>query len=248
MQTIGDLLALAAAYDQELPPAPPALEVPPGAQIAGWLDHTLLKPDATAAQVKAVCQEALEYKFAAVCINPAYVPLAVGLLAPAHLAVCSVVGFPLGATLPEFKVFETLACINAGASEIDMVINIGALKGAAYGLVLNDVAAVVQTAHNQGALVKVILENGLLTRQEKIIACLLCKAAGADFVKTATGFGYGGATVEDVALMRRVVGADMGVKAAGGVRKLAEAQAMILAGANRLGTSAGVTIVEEAAA
>lgn len=247
MQTIGDLLTLAAAYDQELPPAPPALEVPSGAQIAGWFDHTLLKPDATAAQVKTVCQEALEYKFASVCINPAYVPLAAGLLAPARLPVCTVVGFPLGATLPEFKVFETLACINAGASEIDMVINIGALKGAAYGLVLNDVSAVVQTAHNQGALVKVILENGLLTRQEKIIGCLLCKAAGADFVKTATGFGYGGATVEDVALMRRVVGAEMGVKAAGGVRKLAEAQAMILAGANRLGTSAGVTIVQEAA-
>ena len=247
MQTIGDLLTLAAAYDQELPPAPPALEVPSGAQIAGWFDHTLLKPDATAAQVKTVCQEALEYKFASVCISPAYVPLAAGLLAPAGLPVCTVVGFPLGATLPEFKVFETLACINAGASEIDMVINIGALKGAAYGLVLNDVSAVVQTAHNQGALVKVILENGLLTRQEKIMGCLLCKAAGADFVKTATGFGYGGATVEDVALMRRVVGAEMGVKAAGGVRKLAEAQAMILAGANRLGTSAGVTIVQEAA-
>jgi deoxyribose-phosphate aldolase len=183
-----------------------------------------------------------------VCINPAYVPLASGLLAPAHLTVCTVVGFPLGASLPEFKAFETLASISAGAREIDMVINIGALKSAAYGLVLNDIAAVVQTAHNQGVIVKVILETALLTRQEKILACLLCKAAGADFVKTATGFNVGGATVEDVALMRRVVGAEMGVKAAGGVRKLAEAQAMILAGANRLGTSAGVTIVQEAAA
>jgi deoxyribose-phosphate aldolase len=248
MHTIGDLLELMEAYDQELPPAPPSFEIPPGVQIAGWIDHTLLKPEATAAQVKALCQEAIEYKFASVCINPAYVPLASGLLAPAHLTVCTVVGFPLGASLPEFKAFETLASISAGAREIDMVINIGALKSAAYGLVLNDIAAVVQTAHNQGVIVKVILETALLTRQEKILACLLCKAAGADFVKTATGFNVGGATVEDVALMRRVVGAEMGVKAAGGVRKLAEAQAMILAGANRLGTSAGVTIVQEAAA
>jgi deoxyribose-phosphate aldolase len=248
MQTLADLIELAAAYEQELPPAPPVFEVPPGAKLAGWIDHTLLKPEATAAQVKTLCQEAVEYKFASVCINPAYVPLAAGLLAAARLTVCTVVGFPLGAALPEYKVFETLACINAGASEIDMVINIGALKGAAYGLVLNEIAAVVQTAHNQGAIVKVILENALLTRQEKILGCLLCKAAGADFVKTSTGFGPGGATVEDVNLMRRVVGAEMGVKAAGGIRKLADARAMILAGANRLGASAGVTIVQEAAA
>ncbi len=248
MQTLNDILQLAAAYEQELPPAPPPFEVPNGAQIAGWIDHTLLKAEATATQVKTLCQEAVEYKFASVCINPAYVPLASGLLAKSRMAVCTVVGFPLGASLPEYKVFETLACVNAGASEIDMVINIGALKGAAYGLVLNDIAAVVQTTHNQGAIVKVILENALLTRQEKIIGCLLCKVAGADFVKTSTGFGPGGATVEDVALMRRVVGVQMGVKAAGGVRKLADAQAMILAGANRLGASAGVTIVQEAAA
>ena len=248
MQTIGNLLELAAAYDQELPPAPPALDLPTKEKIAAWIDHTLLKPDATAAQVKVLCQEAMEYKFASVCINPAYVPLASGLLAKTSIAVCTVVGFPLGATLPEYKVFETLANINAGAREIDMVINIGALKGAAYGLVLNEIAAVVQTAHNQGAMVKVILENALLTRQEKILGCLLCKAAGADFVKTSTGFGPGGATVEDVALMRRVVGAEIGVKAAGGVRTLADAKAMILAGANRLGASAGVTIVCEATA
>mgnify|MGYP001056454456 FL=1 len=248
MQTIGNLLELAAAFDRELPSAPPALEIPTGEKIAAWIDHTLLKPDATAAQVKVLCQEAMEYKFASVCINPAYVPLASGLMAKTSIAVCTVVGFPLGATLPEYKVFETLANINAGAREIDMVINIGALKGAAYGLVLNEIAAVVQTAHNQGAMVKVILENALLTRQEKILGCLLCKAAGADFVKTSTGFGPGGATVEDVALMRRVVGAEIGVKAAGGVRTLADAKAMILAGANRLGASAGVTIVCEATA
>jgi len=248
MQTMADLFELAAAYDQELPPAPPAFEVPSGATIAGWIDHTLLKPEATAMQVKTLCQEAVEYQFASVCINPAFVPLAAGLLTTSRVAVCTVVGFPLGAALPEYKVFETLACVNAGASEIDMVINIGALKGGAYGLVLNEIQAVVQTAHNQGALVKVILENALLTRREKILGCLLCKAAGANFVKTSTGFGPGGATVEDVALMRRVVGAEMGVKAAGGVRKLADAQAMILAGANRLGASAGVTIVQEASA
>lgn len=248
MHTVGHLLELAAAYDQELPPAPPALQIPPGAKIAAWIDHTLLKPDATATQVKVLCQEALEYRFASVCINPAYVPLASGLLAKSPVAVCTVVGFPLGAALPEYKVFETLASINAGAREIDMVINIGALKGEAYGLVLNEITAVVQTAHNQGALVKVILEMVLLTRREKIVGCLLCKAAGADFVKTSTGFGPGGATVEDVALMRRVVGAEMGVKAAGGVRTLADAQAMIQAGANRLGASAGVTIVREATA
>ncbi len=207
MQTIANLLELAVSYDQELPPAPPALELPPGAKIAAWIDHTLLKPDATAAQVKVLCQEALEYRFASVCINPAYVPLASGLLAKSPVAVCTVVGFPLGAALPEYKVFETLASINAGAREIDMVINIGALKGEAYGLVLNEITGVVQTAH---------LEMALLTRREKIVGCLLCKAAGADFVKTSTGFGPGGATVEDVALMRRVVGAEMGVKAAGG--------------------------------
>jgi deoxyribose-phosphate aldolase len=248
MQTMADLFELAAAYDRELPPAPPAFEIPPGATIAGWIDHTLLKPEATAIQVKALCQEAVEHQFASVCINPAFVPLAAGLLAASRVAVCTVVGFPLGAALPEYKVFETLACVNAGASEIDMVINIGALKGGAYGLVLNEIQAVVQTAHNQGALVKVILENALLTRREKILCCLLCKAASANFVKTSTGFGPGGATVEDVALMRSVVGAEMGVKAAGGVRKLADAQAMILAGANRLGASAGVTIVQEASA
>ena len=248
MQTFADLLDRVAAYEHELPPAPPPLAMPTGAQIAGWIDHTLLKPEATAAQVKVVCQEALQYRFASVCINPAYVPLASGLLASGRLPVCTVVGFPLGASLPEYKVFETLACLQAGASEIDMVINIGALKGAAYGLVLNEIQAVVQTAHNQGAIVKVILENALLTRREKIIGCLLCQAAGADFVKTSTGFGPGGATVEDVTLMRRVVGARTGVKAAGGVRTLADAQAMIQAGANRLGASAGVTIVQAATA
>jgi deoxyribose-phosphate aldolase len=243
-----EIIVLAKEYDRQLPPTPGPLELPQGKEIAGWIDHTLLKPEATAAQVRVLCQEAMQYHFASVCINPAYVPLACGLLRDAKENVCTVIGFPLGAVLPEFKVFETLACINSGASEIDMVINIGALKSEAYGLILNEILAVSGTAHNQGALVKVILETALLTRLEKIIACLISRAAGADFVKTSTGFGTGGATVEDVALMRRVVGTEMGVKAAGGIRSYTDAVAMIKAGANRLGASAGVKIVQESEA
>ena len=245
MIELSELLSQALDYEHELPPAPAQLGIPQGKEIAGWIDHTLLKPEATAAQIQILCQEAMQHHFASVCINPAFVTLASGLLRNATEVVCTVVGFPLGASLPEYKVFETLACVNAGAAEIDMVLNVGALKGQAYGLVLNEIQAVAQTAHNQGAIVKVILETVLLTTREKIIACLISKAAGADFVKTSTGFGAGGATVEDVELMRRVVGATMGVKAAGGIRTLADALAMIRAGANRLGASAGVKIVQE---
>jgi deoxyribose-phosphate aldolase len=248
MMELSQLVALAKDYEHQLPAAPMPLNLPEGKQIAGWIDHTLLKPDATATQIRVLCQEAMQYHFASVCINPAYVPLACGLLKDAPEAICTVVGFPLGAVLPEFKVYETLACINAGATEIDMVINIGALKSEAYGLVMNDIHAVTQTAHNQGAITKIILETALLTRQEKILACLISKAAGADFVKTSTGFGTGGATIEDVELMRCVVGSEVGVKAAGGIRTYADAVAMIKAGANRLGASAGVKIVQEAEA
>ncbi|OGO11613.1 MAG: deoxyribose-phosphate aldolase [Chloroflexi bacterium RBG_16_47_49] len=222
--------------------------MPEGKQIAGWIDHTLLKPEATPAQVKVLCQEAMQYHFASVCLNPVYIQLACGLLKDAPEAICAVVGFPLGAVLPEFKIYETLACINAGAVEIDMVINIGALKSEAFGLIMNEIQAVTQTAHNQGAITKIILETALLTRREKILACLISKAAGADFVKTSTGFGTGGATIEDVELMRRVVGSEMGVKAAGGIRTYTDAVAMIKAGANRLGASVGVKIVQEAEA
>ncbi len=243
---LSQLISLAIDYEQQPPSAPTPLNIPVGKEIAGWIDHTLLKADATAAQIRLLCEEAMEHHFATVCINPVYVPLACGMLRNAKENICTVIGFPLGAVLPEFKVFETLACINAGASEIDMVINIGALKSEAYGLVMNEIQAVSGTAHNQGALVKVILENSLLTRREKIIACLISQAAGADFVKTSTGFGTGGATVEDVALMRRVIGSEMGLKAAGGIRTYADAVAMINAGANRLGASAGVKIVQEA--
>lgn len=245
---LSQIVSLAQEYEHQLPPASAQLNIPEGNQIAGWIDHTLLKPEATAAQVRVLCQEAMQYHFASVCINPVYVPLACGLLRDAPEAICTVVGFPLGAVLPEFKVYETMACINSGASEIDMVINIGALKSEAFGLIMNEVQAVTQTAHNQGAITKVILETALLTRREKILACLISKAAGADFVKTSTGFGTGGATIEDVELMRRVVGLDMGVKAAGGIRTYADAMAMIKAGANRLGASAGVKIVQEAEA
>lgn len=245
---LSQLVSLAQEYERELPPAPSPLKIPLGKQIAGWIDHTLLKPEATAAQVRLLCQEAMQYHFASVCINPAYVPLACGLLKDAPEVICTVIGFPLGAVLPEYKVYEALGCLNAGASEIDMVINIGALKSAAYGLVMNEIQAVTQITHNQGAITKVILETALLTQGEKILACLISKAAGADFVKTSTGFGTGGATTEDVDLMRRVVGTDMGIKAAGGIRTYADALAMIKAGANRLGASAGVKIVQEAEA
>jgi deoxyribose-phosphate aldolase len=214
--------------------------------VAAWIDHTLLKPEATADQVKQLCQEARQYHFASVCVNPAYVPLAAGLLSGTGLKVGTVVGFPLGATLPTDKAIEALSFVNAGASEIDMVINVGALKNQAYGQVLNEVQAVVQVCHNQNALVKVILETCLLTRREKIIACLLCKEAGADFVKTSTGFGAGGATVEDVDLMHRTVGALVKVKASGGIRTWQVARQMIAAGASRLGSSSGVQIVKEA--
>jgi deoxyribose-phosphate aldolase len=239
------IISLAKDYDHQLPPAPAPFTPPVGKEIAGWIDHTLLKPDASATQIRTLCQEALQHHFASVCINPSYVPLASGLLRNAAEKVCVVVGFPLGATLPEYKVYETLACVSAGADEIDMVINIGALKSEAYGLVLNEIQAVTGTAHNQGALVKVIIETCFLTRLEKITACLLSQAAGADFVKTSTGFGTAGATVEDVELMRCVIGPEMGLKAAGGIRTYADALAMIRAGATRLGASAGVKILQE---
>lgn len=220
--------------------------VPPPDNIAATIDHTLLKPDATANQVRRLCEEAQTYRFASVCINPGYVDLAASLLAGSDIPVCTVAGFPLGATPPEVKTFETRRSIDHGASEIDMVINIGALKNADYQAVYDDVHAVVAAAHPAGAIVKVIIETGLLTDEEKIAACVLSTAAGADFVKTSTGFSAGGATVADVALMRRTVGPEVGVKAAGGIRSYADARAMIAAGANRIGSSAGVVIVQEA--
>lgn len=216
-----------------------------GGLIAGLIDHTLLKADATATEVEALCREAAEHKFATVCVNPAWVALAARQLRGSGVGVCSVVGFPLGATTPDVKAYETRRAIVDGATEIDMVINVGALKSGDLRLVEQDIEGVAAACRACGATSKVIIEAALLTDDEKITACTLAKAAGADFVKTSTGFGPGGATVADVALMRRVVGADMGVKAAGGVRDLEQMQAMVTAGATRVGASAGVRIVRE---
>jgi deoxyribose-phosphate aldolase len=213
--------------------------------IAHYIDHTLLKADATRAQITQLCREAQEYRFAAVCVNPTHVKLCADLLKDSGVAVASVAGFPLGATPPEVKAYEARQAIQNGASEIDMVINIGALKDGDYDLLERDIAAVVRVCRDGHAVCKVIIEAALLSEPEKVKACELAQKAGADYVKTSTGFGPSGATTADVALMRRVVGPEMGVKAAGGIRSLADAQAMIEAGASRIGTSAGIKIVQE---
>src|SRR5712671_3229290 len=213
--------------------------------IAGMIDHTLLKPDATRQNIEELCREAAQFHFATVCVNPTWVALCARLLANSGVGVCSVVGFPLGAATADVKRYETQRAIFDGAREIDMVINIGALKSGDLRVVERDIDAVVAPCRACGALSKVIIEAALLTDDEKITACTLAKAAGADYVKTSTGFGPGGATAADVALMRRVVGAEMGVKAAGGVRDLEGMKAMIAAGATRVGASAGVRIVQE---
>jgi deoxyribose-phosphate aldolase len=213
--------------------------------VAGMIDHTLLKPDAALKDIEALCREAAEYSFASVCVNPTWVGACARLLRGSGVRVCSVVGFPLGATTPDVKHYETRRAIFDGASEIDMVINIGALKSGDLRLVERDIEAVAAPCREAGALSKVIIEAALLTDDEKTAACTLAKAAGADFVKTSTGFASGGATAADVALMRRIVGAEMGVKAAGGVRDLEGLKAMVAAGATRIGASAGVRIVQE---
>lgn len=213
--------------------------------VAGMIDHTLLKPDATRQEIEKLCREAAEFHFATVCVNPAWVASAAQLLRGSGVGVCSVVGFPLGATTADVKHYETRRAIFDGAAEIDMVINIGALKSGDLTVVERDIAAVVGPCREAGVVSKVILEVALLNDDEKIAACTLSKAAGADFVKTSTGFASGGATAADVALMRRVVGAGMGVKAAGGVRDYEGLKAMVAAGATRVGASAGVKIVQE---
>ena len=213
--------------------------------VATMIDHTLLKPDATRAEIEKLCREAAEFHFATVCINPVWVALCASLLRGSGVGVCSVVGFPLGATTPDVKHYETRRAIFDGATEIDMVINVGALKSGDLRLVERDIEAVTSPCREAGATSKVIIEAALLTDEEKVTASTIAKAAAADFVKTSTGFGPGGATVADVALMRRVVGADMGVKAAGGVRDYEGLKAMVAAGATRVGASAGVKIVQE---
>lgn len=216
--------------------------------VAALIDHTLLRPDATRGEIEALCREAVEHGFATVCVNPTWVATCARLLAGTPVAVCSVVGFPLGASTADTKQYETRRAIFDGAREIDTVINIGALKSGDLQLVERDIQAVTGPCREAGALGKVIIETALLTDDEKIAACVLARAAGADYVKTSTGFASGGATVADVALMRRVVGPGLGVKAAGGIRDLDSLNAMVAAGASRIGASASVRIVREAEA
>lgn len=218
--------------------------IPQDLNLAKMIDHTLLKPDATQQEIAQLCFEARKYGFASVCVNPTWVSLCAELLKGSPVKVCTVIGFPLGATSSETKAFETETAIRQGATEIDMVINIGALKARDLDLVARDIRGVVNAAHPRGAIVKVIIETILLTDEEKTIASLLSKEAGADFVKTSTGFAGGGATVQDVALMRKAVGPEMGVKASGGVRTFEDAENMIKAGATRIGASAGVKIIQ----
>jgi len=215
-------------------------------QLAKMIDYTLIKPTATKNDVEKLCKEAEKYGFGCVCVNSAYVSLAKQLLRGTDVKVVSTAGFPFGSSLPEVKAFEARKAVENGASEIDMVINVGALKSGDYETVKRDIEMVVDVkrSHGNDLVIKVIIETGYLTKEEKVMACKLAKEAGADFVKTSTGF-VGGATVEDVRLMRETVGRDVGVKAAGGIRTLKEALTMIEAGANRIGTSTGVAIIEE---
>jgi len=213
---------------------------------ASLVDHTLLKPEASEADIERLCGEAAHYRFASVCVNPTWVRSSACHLRGTDVAVCTVIGFPLGATLSDVKAYETRRAIFDGAREVDMVINVGALKSGDDCAVEYDIRQVAEAAHEYGVLVKVIIEAVLLTDEEKVRACLAAKRAGADFVKTSTGFAKGGATVADVALMRRTVGAEMGVKAAGGVKGIDDARAMVEAGATRLGASVGVKIAQEA--
>lgn len=222
----------------------PQLQIRGWQAVAGSIDHTLLKPETTLEQVSSLCREALQFGFAAVCVNPWWISLAAALLHGTPVKVGTTVGFPLGANHTTVKRFEAEEAIRLGAQELDMVLNIGALKSGDRQSVQNDIAAVVEVAHAGGAIAKVILETPLLSLEEKILGCELCLVAKADFVKTATGF-FGGATVDDVSLMRGVVGDRAGVKASGGIRTAAAAQAMLEAGANRLGTSSGVAIMRE---
>jgi deoxyribose-phosphate aldolase len=229
-------------FEIVLHPAGPI--VAPDTNPASLIDHTLLKPEATRDDIHRICHEAKEYSFASVCVNPYWVSTAASELAATSVKVCSVVGFPLGATLTDIKVAEAAAALRLGAEEIDMVINIGALRGGDYDSVRTDIQKVAEAAHNAAAIVKVILETALLDDVQKVVACLLAKQAGADFVKTSTGFGPAGATAHDVSLMRSIVGPAMGVKASGGIRTRDDFNNMVRAGANRIGASASVKIMQ----
>ncbi|HXE76068.1 MAG TPA: deoxyribose-phosphate aldolase [Candidatus Xenobia bacterium] len=216
------------------------------ADIAALIDHTLLRPEATRADILKLCEEAARFGFASVCINPTWVSVAAAALRGSRVKVCTVVGFPLGATLPSVKVLETEEVVKLGAQEVDMVINVGALKSGDDDRVCQDIRGVVEACRRGGAITKVILECALLTDEEKVRASCLAQAAGADFVKTSTGFGPGGATAHDVELMRLAVGPEMGVKAAGGIRSYEDLKKMVKAGATRIGASASVKILQEA--
>jgi deoxyribose-phosphate aldolase len=248
--TLTDIVSRAqdevAARAASLPPPSPVQLTP--VELAALIDHTLLKPEASEAQVRQLCAEAQSYGFASVCVNASWTPLCARLLEGTGVKVCTVVGFPLGATLSSVKAFEARAAIEHGAQEVDMVLAIGQLKDRDYVAVHSDMRAVVEAARPASALVKVIIETVLLSDTEKIAASILAKEAGADFVKTSTGFAGGGATVADIQLMRLTVGPTLGIKASGGVRSAADALALVAAGATRIGASAGVKIVEELAA
>lgn len=230
-------------------PAPPSDYIPPdvssAAALARLIDHTILKPEAGEEQVRTVCAEAVTHNFASICVQPTWVPLCAEMTAESGVKVCTTIGFPHGATLPAVKAYEAEQVIALGAQEVDMVINVGRLRDGDYWAVYRDIAGVADAAHEQGALLKVIIETGLLDHHDKIAACVIAKEAGADFVKTSTGFNGGGATVEDIALMRRIVGPELGVKASGGVRSAEDALLMVVAGATRIGTSSGVKIMQE---
>lgn len=236
---------LQAIRDLPAAPVPRPGAANPAQPLAAYIDHTLLKPEATLAQIEVLCAEARQHGFASVCVNPVFVPFCASLLEDSPVLVCTVVGFPLGATTTASKVYEAAEAIAGGAREIDMVIGIGWLKGGQYVEVYEDIAHVTAACHNGGAICKVIIETSLLTDFEKVVACRLALRAGADYVKTSTGFAGGGATVADIRLMREAVGPAMGIKASGGVRNAAAAHAMIAAGATRIGASAGVAIIRE---
>jgi deoxyribose-phosphate aldolase len=248
MANLEALVADAIARVHAARPLPIAEPAPlAAADVARMIDHTLLKPDAVAEQILELCAQAQAHNFGAVCVQPVWAPLCVETLAESAVKVAAVCGFPQGATLPAVKAYEAAQLAALGVAEVDMVLNVGALKERNYRLVLEDIAGVADECHEAGAIVKVIIETSLLTDDEKVAACALAKEAGADFVKTSTGFGGGGATPADIALMRFVVGPTLGVKASGGVRSGVDALAVLAAGATRIGTSGGMKIVQELA-
>ena len=246
MDSIANILSLSEQYLQALPEFPFKVSAPEKSAIIGQVECALLKPEATLLEIKALCDAARQVKPAAICVNPGYVSLASGLLANTGIPVSAAIAYPLGASLPAMKVIEALICLSNGAAEIEMVMNIGALKGEAYGQVLNELYAVAQVVHNQRAAVTITLETGLLTRREKIIACLLSKAAGADYVKTQTGFGQTEVVQEDIDLSARAVGPDVKVKAYGWIERAQTAIELIEAGAARIVSPMGLKLVQDA--